>query len=98
MGIYGDHKKQRQNMHHSPSYFHCLPLSFFLLSFNYLKHIIPITTQTLSILSLTLKFEILPRSLHIPAKNNPPYSKSSSILKHSSRYVVKMFKFMHETN
>ena len=30
MGIYGDHKKQRQNMHHSPSYSHGLSLIHFL--------------------------------------------------------------------
>ena len=65
---YEDHQKPKDIPMVSHSH---LPSSF--LSF-FSHHIILITTQTLSILSLTLNLEILPRNINFPAKNNPSYS------------------------
>ena len=68
VGSYEDHQKPKVIPIVSHSH---LPSSFLLF---FSQHIILITTQTISILSLTLNLEIPPRNLHISAKNTPIYS------------------------
>lgn len=99
MGIYGDHKKQRQSMHHSPSYSHCLPLSFFLLSFNYPNTLFSSPLKlSLFFLSLSIsKFSqgvsiFQPRTIHHTQNLHPSWSILQGMLLKCSNSCMKQIK------
>lgn len=99
MGIYRGHKKQRQSMHHSPSYSHCLPLSFFLLSFNYPNTLFPSPLE-LSLFFLSLPISkfiqevsiLQPRTIHHTQNLHPSWSIHQGMLLKCSNSCMKQIK------